>query len=67
MLHIYLIGTCSKSMIQQKTDRDITQKDIRLSCMNMMYPSTGWSKTVEVPFSDLGEAAMVKTEYMDKS
>ena len=66
LVQIYLIGPYYKSIRQQQTGGVITKKDVILTYMTKIDPTTGWFKIVEVPWFDLNEAARVNSEYIYK-
>ena len=45
----------------------VTKKDVRLNCMTIIDPATGWFKILEVPCFDLDKVSRGNSEYIDKS
>ena len=52
-MYIYLIDPLNKSIINSHPGGYKLQKDIRLTCITMLYPAAGWFKIYKVTFLDL--------------
>ena len=48
-VHIFLLGTCSKSKIQQQTGIDSIKNIVTLNGMIMIDPTTCWFKIIKGP------------------
>ena len=66
MVHVDLIGTYIKYIIQQKPGSTVIQNSSSLACMTMIDPATGWFKIVEIPTFDLDEEPIGNDEYIYK-
>ena len=66
LVHIYLIGSYTKSIRRKNPGVDIIRYDISLDYMKIIYPATVWFEIVEVPCFNLGEFTSGNEEYMDK-
>ena len=65
-MNIDLLGPYSKPIRQQHLGRAIINKYLRLTCMTIIYPATGWFEIVEAPWLYLTEVARVNNEYREK-
>ena len=65
-MHVYLIGTYRKSIIQQQPGSAIITKNVSLTCMRMLDPAPGWLEIVEIPTFNLYEVIAGNDEYIDK-
>ena len=52
-VHVYLIGPYSKSIRQQHPGGTFIQNNVRLTCMTMIEPATGWFEIVKILTFDL--------------
>ena len=66
-VHIYFIVPNTKSIIQYHSDSGILHNDIFLAWMTMLYPTTVWFDTIQVPCFDLNEVLSGNKEYIYKS
>ena len=66
-VHVDLIGPYRKSIRQEQACGTVIRNNTRLTCMEMIDPSTGWSEIVKIPTFDIKEVALVNGEYIDKS
>ena len=57
-VHVDLIGTYSKSIIQQHPVGIIVLNNASLTCMTMIDPATGWFEIVKIPTFDLEEVTI---------
>ena len=57
-VHVDLIGTYSKSIIQQKPGLTVIRNNASITCMTMIDPSTGWFKISKITMFDLKEVAL---------
>ena len=62
LVHVDLMGTYSKSIIQHHPGVSIIQNKYSLTCMTMIDPATGWFKIVKIPMFDFGEVTAVNYE-----
>ena len=67
LVHVDLIGSYIKSIRQHQPGVVIIRKNYSLTCMTMIYPTTGWFKIVKIPTFDLYEVMEGNDEYIDKS
>ena len=67
MVHVDLMVLYSKYIIQQHPGGAIIKKNVSLTCMMMINPTTGWSEIVKVPTYDLDEVPGVYDDYIDDS
>ena len=65
-VHVDLIGTYRKSIIQKQPVGSIIQKNANIICMEMIDPATGWFEIVKIPTFDLKEVIIGNDEYMDR-
>ena len=47
--HLEMTVPYSKSIRQQQTGGNILRKEIRITCMRILDPTTGWSEIFQVP------------------
>ena len=66
LVHIYLIGTYSKYIIQQHSCGSVVWKNVSLTWMRMIDPATGRIKNFEIPMFDLDEVTGGNDEYIYK-
>ena len=66
MVHTYLMGPNSKSIIQQKTHGYIVLKDLSISWTTMINPDTGWFEIIYFPSFDLEEVTSCNNGYIYK-
>ena len=66
LVHVDLIGPYIKSIRQQKPGSSIIHKNISLTYMTMIDPTTGWFEIVKIPMFDLKEVTGGNDEYIDK-
>ena len=66
LVHIDLIIPYAKSIWQHHPGGLIIKKDMSLTCMKIIDPTTGWFKIVKVPCFDLDELERWNSEYVDK-
>ena len=65
-VHVDLIGTYRKSIIQKQPGGSIIQKNVNIICMEMIDPATGWFEIFKIPTFDLKEVTIGNDEYMDR-
>ena len=65
-VHIDPIVPIYKSIRQKKPCGAIFGKYVRITCMEIIDPATGWFKISKAPCFDLNEAARQNGEYIDK-
>ena len=65
MVHVELIDTYNKSIRHQQPGGATTKRDVSLTCMRIIYPTTGLFEIFEVLMFDHDEVTGVKNEYID--
>ena len=58
MVHVYLIGSYSKSIRQKQPGGTVIRNSSSLNCMTMIDLATGWFEIVEIPMFDLKEVTI---------
>ena len=66
-VHVDLIGPYSVLMKQQLPDGRTRQKEVKLTCMTMIDPATGWFEIAEVPSFDIEDVKKGNTQVIDKT
>ena len=66
LVHIYLIITYAKSIRQHHPGGLMIKKDMSLTCMKIIDPTTGWFKIFKVPCFDPDKVSRGNSEYMEK-
>ena len=66
-MHVELTGPYSKYIRQQNPGGTTIKNDVRLACMKMINPTTGWFEIFEIPMYDQDEVTDGNDEYIDKS
>ena len=66
-VHVDLIGPYSVLMNQRLPDGRIRQKEVKLTCMTMIDPATGWFEIAEVHSFDIEDVKKGNTQYIDKT
>ena len=65
MVHVDLIGSYSKSIIQQHLGGAIIKNNISIKCMTNIDYAMGWFEIVEVPKFDLDKVMSGNNEYIE--
>ena len=67
LVHVDLIGTYSKSIRQHNPGGAIIRKNVKMTCMKIIDPATGWFDIVEIPMFNIDEVRVANDEYIYKS
>ena len=67
LVHVDMIGTCSKSIRQQQLGDAIIMNNVSLTSMMTNDPAMGWFVIVKIPIYDLDEVTGGNNVYIDKS
>ena len=66
-MNIELIGPHLNYTRQHHKRGKTIQREVSLTCMKVIYKSTGWFKIIEVPSFDQEEDSQGNQEYIDNS
>ena len=66
-VHVDLIVTDSKSIIQQQPGGIIFTNNVSLTCMTMMDPTIGSLEIIDIPMYNLNEVMVCNDDYIDNS
>ena len=67
MVHVYLIGTYSKSIRQHQAVDSIIKNNVSLTCMTMTDPALGWFRIIKVPTYDLNDFTGGNDKHVENS
>ena len=66
-VHVDLIGPYSITAKQIQPGGIIKEVELKLTCMTMVDPATGWFEIAEVPYYSIEDVKKDENEYIDKT
>ncbi|GFH49966.1 hypothetical protein CTEN210_06442 [Chaetoceros tenuissimus] len=66
-VHVDLIGPYSVTAKQIQPGGEIKEVELKLTCMTMLDPATGWFEIAQVPYYSIEEVKEDKDDFIDKT